>query len=195
MRRPSSKKEPTPAAAPVDIERPEDPPSFDEQRRPSRRLSAPMEPIPESASPRPSVDLRRPSGSPPAGGHRLSAHPNAPIIVEEPTPISPRNLDSQAGWHRSQRCLLPHGSPAQPPQNQHPQHQNQNPCHPFSAQPPSHRKTSHLKTKPLHAPLHAQIQWLPSLLPAASRRFCSACAPAGDIVSATVKPRRASSMS
>lgn len=91
MRRPSSKKEPTPAAAPVDIERPEDPPSFDEQRRPSRRLSAPMEPIPESASPRPSVDLRRPSGSPPAGGHRLSAHPNAPIIVEEPTPIVQRN--------------------------------------------------------------------------------------------------------
>jgi hypothetical protein len=77
------RKEPKPSPTRYDIERPEEPPMLD--RRPSRRPSAPMEPIPEAQSPRPSADIPE---------RRVSEHPNEPIFVkeeEEPTPVVQRN--------------------------------------------------------------------------------------------------------
>ncbi|KAL5376539.1 hypothetical protein DPSP01_010448 [Paraphaeosphaeria sporulosa] len=71
------RKEPKPSPTRYDIERPEEPPVLD--RRPSRRLSAPMEPIPEAQSPRPSADKPQ---------RRVSEHPNEPIFVKEETPTS-----------------------------------------------------------------------------------------------------------
>jgi hypothetical protein len=44
----------------LDTERPEEPPAFDRQLT-TRRTSAPMEPIPEVHTPRPSVDVRKSS--------------------------------------------------------------------------------------------------------------------------------------
>ncbi|KAF2449462.1 hypothetical protein P171DRAFT_427660 [Karstenula rhodostoma CBS 690.94] len=76
------RKEPEPSPTRYDIERPEEPPVLD--RRPSRRLSAPMEPIPEAQSPRPSTDIPE---------RQVSEHPNKPIFVkeEEPTPVVQRS--------------------------------------------------------------------------------------------------------
>jgi hypothetical protein len=76
------RKEPKPSPTQYDIERPEEPPLLD--RRPSRRLSAPMEPIPEAQSPCLSADIPE---------HRMSKHPNEPIFAkeEEPAPVLQRN--------------------------------------------------------------------------------------------------------
>ncbi|KAL1594440.1 hypothetical protein SLS60_010200 [Paraconiothyrium brasiliense] len=69
-------KGPKPTPTRYDIEKPEEPPVLD--RLPNRRLSAPMEPIPEVHSPRPSRDIpERPKEPSPV--LQRNAHPSGPV--------------------------------------------------------------------------------------------------------------------